>query len=174
MNIKTKLLSIILVLCFAVCALAGCKGDKVDTGSNAGANLIDYVAQTKLNLSSETKKAEVTVKSFIDGDTTHFNVPTDISPDGVLKARYMGINTPESTGKIEPWGKKASNFTKEKLSNAVSIYIESNDSNWNVDSTGGRHLVYIWYKPSENEEYRCLNLDLIQNGLSISCGTMLA
>ena len=171
MKINNKLLSIILVLCFAVCALAGCKGNKVEGGSNAAANLIDYVGETKLNLSSETKKVEVTVKSFIDGDTTHFNVPTDVSPDGVLKARYMGVNTPESTGKIEPWGKKASNFTKEKLSNAVSIYIESDNDVWNVDSTGGRHLVYIWYKTTENDEYRNLNLELIQNGLSISCGT---
>ena len=35
--------------------------------------------------------------------------------NGVLKARYIAINTPESTGSIEPWGKKAANFTKTKL-----------------------------------------------------------
>lgn len=171
MKITNKLLSIIFAIALTVCSLAGCKDNTEGTSSVGSANTIDYVAQTKLNMSSDTKKQEVTVKSYIDGDTTHFNVPTEISADGVLKARYMGINTPESTGKIEPWGKKASNFTKEKLSNAVSIYIESNDDKWNVDSTGGRHLVYIWYKPSENEEYRNLNLELIQNGLSISCGT---
>ena len=171
MKITTKLLSIIFVLCLTVCSLAGCKESTADNSSVGSANLIDYVSQTKLDMNSDTKKQEVTVKSFIDGDTTHFIVPTDISADGTLKARYMGINTPESTGKIEPWGKKASNFTKEKLSGAVSIIVESDNNVWNVDSTGGRHLVYVWYKPSEDAEYRNLNLELIQNGLSISCGT---
>lgn len=171
MKITNKLLSIIFVLCLTVCSLAGCKGGTAGNSSVGSANIIDYVAQTKLNMTSDTKKQEVSVKSFIDGDTTHFNVPTEISADGVLKARYMGVNTPESTGKIEPWGKKASNFTKEKLSNAVSIIVESDNNVWNVDSTGGRHLVYVWYKPSENEDYRNLNLEIIQNGLSIACGT---
>jgi hypothetical protein len=41
-----------------------------------------------------------------------------------------------------------------------------------VDSTGGRHLVWIWYKTAETDDYRCLNLELIQNGLSISCGNV--
>ena len=90
----------------------------------------------------------------------------------MLKARYMGVNTPESTGKIEEWGKKASSFTKEKLSSAVAIMVESNDDKWNVDSSGGRHLLYVWYKPAEDADYRCLNLELIQNGLSIACGTV--
>lgn len=170
MKITTKLLSIIFVLCLAVCSLAGCK-DNAGTASVGATNTIDYVAQTKLDMNSDTKKQEVSVKSFIDGDTTHFNVPTEISADGTLKARYMGVNTPESTGKIEPWGKKASTFTKERLANAVSIIVESDNNVWNVDSTGGRHLVYVWYKSSENSDYRNLNLELIQNGLSISCGT---
>ena len=45
------------------------------------------------------------------------------------------------------------------------------EDKWNVDSTGGRHLVYVWYKPADSDDYRCLNLELIQNGLSIACGT---
>ena len=61
----------------------------------------DYASMVKLNLASETAKQEVTVKTFVDGDTTHFNVPDSIDPDGVLRARYLAINTPESTGKIE-------------------------------------------------------------------------
>lgn len=169
-NIK-KLLSLLLALCLFVACFAGCK-DSTDTQAGTDTTaVVDYVAETKLQLDSSTKKQEVTVKSFIDGDTTHFNVPSDISDDGVLKARYMGINTPESTGKIEEWGKKASNFTKEKLSGAVSIYVESDNDQWNVDSTGGRHLVWVWYKGANDTDYRCLNLELVQNGFSISCGT---
>lgn len=170
-----RLLSLLVVLCLLVTCFAGCKGEDADKGAASGSSsteTVDYVENTKLDLNSTTKKQEVTVKSFIDGDTTHFIVPTDISANGTLKARYMGVNTPESTGKIEPWGKKASKFTKEKLSTAVSIMVESDNDQWNVDSTGERYLVWVWYKPSADADYRLLNLELIQNGLSISCGTV--
>ena len=168
-----KLLSLLLALCLAVCCFAGCQDGKTPQGTEPSeVENVDYVAQTTLDRSSGTLQEEVTVRSFIDGDTTHFNVPTDVSENGVLKARYLCVNTPESTGKIEPWGKKASTFTKETLKNATSIIVESNDSKWNVDSTGGRHLVWIWYKTAETDDYRCLNLELIQNGLSISCGNV--
>ncbi len=170
MKTINKLLSLLLVICILVACFAGCK-DKSATQGGVSGKTVDYVADTKLQMDSSTKKQEVTVKSYIDGDTTHFFVPNDISEDGTLKARYMGINTPESTGKIEEWGKKASNFTKEKLLNAKSIIVESDNDQWNVDSTGGRHLVWIWYKPADDADYRCLNLELVQNGLSISCGT---
>ncbi len=166
-NIK-RILSLLLAFCLTVACFTGCK-DK-GTSTDAG-KTVDYVAETKLQMDSDTKKQEVTVKSYIDGDTTHFIVPSDVSADGVLKARYMGVNTPESTGKIEEWGKKASNFTKDKLASAEAIYIESDNNNWNVDSTGGRHLVWVWYKPTGENDYRCLNLELVQNGLSIACGT---
>ena len=129
---------------------------------------VDYAASVKLDMSSETAKQAVTVKMFIDGDTTHFYVPTSVSGNGVLKARYLAINTPESTGKIEEYGKKASNFTKEKLSSASSIIIESENGTWNADSTGDRYLVWIWYRTSESEEYRNLNLEILQNGLAIA------
>lgn len=129
---------------------------------------IDYAASVKLDMSSSTLKQKVTVKSYIDGDTTHFHVPTSVVDTGVLKARYLGINTPESTGKIEEYGKAASRFTKEKLSNATSVYIESDDGAWNADSTGGRYLVWVWYRTDENAEYRNLNIEILQNGLAIA------
>lgn len=173
MNKFTKLTALLLALILVVGLVAGCQdpADPTTTG-NKPLEVTDYVEKTKLDMTSSTWKMEVTVKSFIDGDTTHFNVPTDISADGTLKARYLCVNTPESTGKIEAWGKKASTFTKETLKKATSIIIESNDDKLNADSTGGRYLLWIWYKTAENEDYRCLNLELIQNGLSISCGTI--
>ena len=169
MKTVKKLISLLLVLCVVVACITGC--DNKTASTQGGSDTVDYVENTKLQMDSTTKKQEVTVKSYIDGDTTHFYVPSEISADGTLKARYMGVNTPESTGKIEEWGKKASSFTKEKLSGAASIIIESDNDQWNLDSTGGRHLVWVWYQPSADADYRCLNLELVQNGLSISCGT---
>lgn len=172
-----KIISLAVLVCMLVSVLAAC--NKTDGGSTdaTGDNntpsgdtgtleSVDYVSNLKLDMNSNTLKQEVEVELYIDGDTTHFEVPSSISANGILKARYLAVNTPESTGKIEEWGKTASNFTKEKLKSAVSIMIESDDSNWNVDSTGARHLVWVWYKTSADADYRNLNLELLQNGLA--------
>ena len=169
-----------LVLLVLACLLVGCFGgcrqtDAGTTGTTTvpttGApviNEVDYAGQVKLNMNSSTAKTEATVKQFIDGDTTHFHVPTSVMPNGVLKARYIAINTPESTGKIEEWGKAAAAFTKEKLSAATSIILESEVAFWDPDSTGDRYLCWVWYRTSEDAEYRNLNIEILQNGLAIA------
>lgn len=129
---------------------------------------IDYAASVKLDNASSTAKAEATVRQLVDGDTTHFDVASDVSATGVLKARYLAINTPETTGKVEPWGKAAAAFTAEKLSSATSIILESDNGTWNPDSTGDRYLVWVWYKSEGDAEYRNLNIEILQNGLAIA------
>ena len=173
-----KTLQALLSLLLVCALLAGCFGGPQETpptsGSTTEAPLTeaqDYVAQLQLNMSSETCKQQVTVKTYVDGDTTHFYVPESISETGVLKARFLAVDTPESTGKIEEYGKAASRFTREKLSGAQSIIIESDDAGWNTDSTGGRYLVWVWYRSSENEPYRNLNIELLQNGLALASST---
>lgn len=133
---------------------------------------VDYVSQVKFDPNDTSKVyAEVTVKNFIDGDTTHFypkgNPSNWIeSEDGSLKARYNSCDTPESTGKVEPWGKKAAYFTRTALENAESIIIQSDTNKWETDSTGERYLVWVWYRNSATEDYKLLNLELIQEGLA--------
>jgi len=127
---------------------------------------IDYAAAVRLDMDSETVKAQVRVRSYIDGDTTHFYVPDGITEGNVLSARYLAVNTPESTGHIEEYGKKASLYTRERLSAATSILIESDDGQWNRDSNGTRFLVWVWYRTDESEEYRNLNIELLQEGLA--------
>ena len=129
---------------------------------------VDLAGSIALDMTSNTLKQEVSVKTFIDGDTTHFHVPTSLMDTGVIKVRYLAINTPESTGKIEEWGKAASTFTKEKLSSATSIVIESDDAKLNADSTGDRYLFWVWYKPEGSDSYRNLNIEILQNGLAIA------
>lgn len=171
---KKRVFALLAALCLLLGCLAGCNGEagetepSVTTGTDGAVDSIDYAGTVELDMDSDTLKQEVTVKAYIDGDTTHFYVPTSIVETGLLKARYLAVNTPESTGKIEEWGKKASSFTKEKLSTASSIIIESDNNTWNLDSTGGRHLVWVWYKPSGSETYRNLNIELLQNGLSVA------
>lgn len=155
-----------LACCFTACVGSG--GPDEGTGDNGPGEFIDYVATQKFDPTSGRAYAEVTVKTFVDGDTTHFNISHPLFETGVLKARYLGINTPESTGQIEPWGKKASNYTKEALKNATSIIVESNTAGWNPDSTGDRFLVWVWYKTADMADYRCLNLEILQNGLAVA------
>ncbi len=162
------------MLCSAllvVPVLAGC-GEEEGGGET---EFIDYVANLKLDMSSDTKKQEVTVRNYIDGDTTHFDPKTNSTITsynaadfaetyGYIKARYLAVNTPESTGDVEKWGKTASNFTHEKLESAKSIIVESDNNKWNIDSTGERYTLWIWYMPQDGTDYRNLNIELLQYG----------
>ena len=158
-----KILSLLLVICL----LAGCQPNQ-DPGESTAPQVqtVDYAASVKLDRENGCKQEEVTIKLHIDGDTVHFN--SQQFDGGVLKARFLGVNTPESTGKIEEYGKTASEFTKEKLANAESIIVESDTANWDADSTGGRYLVWVWYKDKDASEYRNLNIELLQEGLAIA------
>ena len=145
MRALRSILAFSLVLCLILGTLAGCGENPQPTEPSGSTNVegVDYAGQLKLDMNSSTLKLEVTVKTYVDGDTVHFHVPTTVMPGGVLKGRFLAINTPESTGKIEEYGKAASNFTKQTLQNAVSIILESDTSEWNADSTGDRYLVWV-------------------------------
>ena len=197
MNKLSKLLIILVIVsmlagCFTACdvvnGLLGNEDPNVDT-DNTGDNttpddstgnkdenkpatpeFVDYASQLKFDPDSGRLWAYATVLSYIDGDTTHFEVDKSIIADDHVKARYLGINTPESTGVIEPWGKKASNYTKTQLQKATSIIIESDTSTWDLDSTGSRYLLWVWYKTAEDTEYRNLNLEILQQGLAYGSG----
>ncbi|MBO7304643.1 MAG: thermonuclease family protein [Clostridia bacterium] len=183
---NVRFLSLLLLICIIVTSLAACGGGEEppcehknvalgickDCGEKVKAEEKDWATEAKLDMSAPTKKANVSVKIYVDGDTVHFYTSEPgLGTGGVVKARFLAVDTPESTGKIEEWGKKASAFTKSKLETATSIIIESNDENWNVDSTGDRYLLWIWYKPQDSDTYRNLNIELLQNGLAIASNT---
>ena len=164
----SSLISLLLLLCMIIGTLASCviPNTPDDTGEGNQQTHVDYVDQVKFDPDSTTAKQTVTVKMHIDGDTTHFYVPNFFDTNGYIKARYLAVNTPESTGKIEEWGKAASKFTQEKLLNAHSIIVESDTDKWNFDGNG-RYLVWVWYQPEEGAEYRNLNIELLQSGLAV-------
>jgi hypothetical protein len=71
----------------------------------------------------------------------------------------LGIDTPESTGQIEPWGKPASIYTKSKLQNAKEIVLESDEVGTPVfDSTGERYLAWVWYRNEGSTVWRIYTL----------------
>ncbi len=163
MQIRHRMTPILRLLAAGLC-LAVLLGGGRAPAEESGAHT-DYAAALSPDFSSETVKTEGKVRTYVDGDTTHFYVSGEGFPSGVLKARYIGINTPESTGKVEPWGKQAAKFTRERLSSAQRILIESDDGRWNTDNTGGRYLVWVWYSP-DGTAWRNLNIELLQQGLA--------
>ena len=98
---------------------------------------------------------EVVVTTFTDGDTTNF---MDLKTGTRFTVRYLGIDTPEATSKYDPWGIKAGNFVREKLTNAQKIILQSEGP---VTTDGnGRYLAWVWY--IENGQTRLLNLELVE------------
>ena len=91
---------------------------------NSG-KFVDYTKESNVKLTLDYKGKDfykdsieqVNVAYYIDGDTTHFKSINNNTPN--IKIRYYGIDTPESTGKIEEYGEEAKQFTKAKLKNAV-------------------------------------------------------
>ncbi len=80
----------------------------------------------------------VTLNKCVDGDTAYFNLD-----DKVIKTRFLAIDTPESTNEIEEYGKEASKFTCDALTNAKKIEIEY-DENSNKTDKYNRDLVWVW------------------------------
>ena len=147
---------------------------------NVAAAYHDYVkdGSVKLGLDYANKSfytdgiEKVSLLTPIDGDTAHFTTTTT-----TLKARFFGIDTPESTGKVQEWGVPASNFTKKKLQDADkngTIVISSPQSEYGApdpDSTGSRYVSLVWINETKKnapyDELYLLNLWVVQEGLSM-------
>ncbi len=161
-----KLLSLIFVVFLGV-ILVSCDKEKNPPQSN---DPIDYVSQVQLTQSFVGKTfladgiEEVTLHTAVDGDTLHvYNKNGDL-----LKLRFLGVNTPESTAQIEPWGKTAALFTKDLVEKSISIVIQSDGGAAVLDATGTRYLCWVWYKLNESSQYKLLNLELVQVGYSLN------
>lgn len=174
-NIFKKLVLVLFLLGFGF-TFAACEKDPIDddpiiTVDDLTSEYTDGLKLTETYASKDflTQGIEaVTLLRVVDGDTAHF-----LNGNGeTIKIRFLGINTPESTGTIAPWGKKASSYTKIKLMNATEIVIESEVINQaaELDSTGGRYLGYVWYRPSATADLRLLNLEIIEQCFSYFTG----
>ena len=84
------------------------------------------------------EKYPVTLNKCVDGDTAYFKLN-----EKIIKTRFLAIDTPESTNEIEEYGKEASAFTCDSLTNAEKIEIEY-DENSNKTDKYNRDLVWVW------------------------------
>lgn len=104
------------------------------------------------------KLVPVKIGRVIDGDTI-------VTSDG-KKVRLIGVNTPESTTRIEQYGKEASKFTSSKLS-GMQVWMQKDVSE---TDRYGRLLRIIWLEiptndMDENEiRTKMFNADLVLNG----------
>lgn len=158
MGIKKIILSMLAM--FLVFGLTACKPKEPKTPT------LDtrYTDELKLQASFTGKEfikdgiGEVELVRVVDGDTIHVRTNKQN-----ISIRFLAINTPESTGRVEPWGVAASDFVSGILNNAASIVLEADGDR--QDSTG-RYLAFIWYKSSADADYRLINLEIVENAYS--------
>lgn len=99
------------------------------------------LVSAKKKSTRSNEKIQVTLEKCVDGDTARF-----MYKKSNIKARFLAIDTPESvhpTKKVEPFGKEASKYTCDMLSNAKKIVLEY-DINSDKTDKYDRHLVWVF------------------------------
>ncbi|MDO4283250.1 MAG: thermonuclease family protein [Clostridia bacterium] len=123
--------------------------------------VVNEISNDLTNEQIDTSKfQEAYVKRVVDGDTI---IATINNED--YRVRLIGINTPESTTEIEPYGKEASNYTSSILT-GKTIYLEKDVRNTDKYN---RLLRYVWLEiPNEISEdeirNKLFNADLLIKG----------
>lgn len=149
-----------LALVFALVFVWGCE-ESVYEFSTPQTDSLKLTSQYEGKSFLNNGIGKVTLTQNVDGDTAHFKD----SSGQYFTARFLMINTPESTGKVDPWGKASSEYVANILSNAAEIVCESETvgSPALKDTTNKRYLAYVWYRNSTEEDFRLLNLEIVEN-----------
>lgn len=97
----------------------------------------------------------------VDGDTTVF----ELHNGKQITVRYNGINTPESTYRIEAWGFASSKYAKSLFAKAqeegAKIVLQTENINERFDSTGQRYLAWVWFVYPSGDS-RLVNLEMAE------------
>ncbi len=156
------LIVLIAITAFASYFLKDALDEKAQNNLNNTNTNTEIVKNT--NEKEEIELQEAYVTKIIDGDTLGVTI------DGnYYKVRLIGINCPEYTKEIEPYGKEATEYTTEKLYNKT-IYLQKDISNTdNYD----RLLRYVWLNKVETIDEETIknslfNYELVINGLAHS------
>lgn len=174
-------ISLTKIITFAASIFLAAAGTATLGACTGGSKGVDYTTKIKLGLDYQGHNffqdgiGEVKLFTHIDGDTSHFKCVVGDTTT-TLKSRYYGIDTPESTGAIQPWGQEASDYTHAVLdrANANGTIVVSSPFNYygapEADSTGSRYLSLVWVNETKKNapanELRLLNLMIVQDGWS--------
>ena len=161
-------------------SVVSCGGD-----NPSGPTKVDYVHDGSCTLSLDYANKDFYVSGIgefdlwtcIDGDTAHFTPKVTTTSRGIVKSRFYGVDTPESTGRVQPYGKPASDFTKKHLKAAaengtivVACYSDAYGDPAARKDGNDRYLSCIWINEErKNAPYDTLvnlNLWLVQEGYS--------
>lgn len=124
---------------------------------------LSLVAYNFLGFNSEQAGPflEARVQEVIDGDT----VTVVLGSGREEKVRFIGVNTPEISGEIQPYGLEAKAYTKRRLQGR-RIYLELDTSE---RDKYGRLLAYVWLeKPRDTSvpeiRTKMFNAELLLEG----------
>lgn len=112
----------------------------------------------EIDLTDPPRFEQLVVSSIrsVDGDTFAFSIG-----EKEYKLRLLMVDTPESVKKdtpVQPYGKEASDFTKQQLANhQVSLVFDNGD----IVDNYGRLLAYVYVDGDSLQEL------LLENGLGI-------
>lgn len=172
---KVLLSTAITLLGISVVSCGGESGPtKVDYAHNGSCTLeIDYANKDFYQVGI----GEFDLWTCIDGDTAHFTPKVTTTSRVIVKSRFYGVDTPESTGRVQPYGKPASDFTKKHLKAAaengtivVACYSDKYADPEDRKDGNDRYLSCIWINEDrKNAPYDTLvnlNLWLVQEGFS--------
>ena len=113
---------------------------------------------------------EVTLTSCVDGDTARFNYPQiiyDAIPNFSNSTRFLNMDTEETYGTPEEWGKPGSVYTCDLLNSAESIVLQTDPNDDLIDNEDYRRLLaWIWIKLPNEDEYFLLNYMVVKQGLA--------
>ena len=119
-----------------------------NNGNEVKENPVKNSASTTSTSIDESGIVQGIVARVVDGDTAVIRVNGEDR-----RVRFLGVDTPETvhpTKGVQPYGKEASNFTKESLTGRT-VWLEYDK---NPTDRYNRHLAYIWLsKPTKiNDE----------------------
>ncbi len=157
-NLKNIIISILTIIIVIILIILSKNTLFKDNSNLNNSNIDNYSKNPDLEL------VEAKVTKIIDGDTIWVDI------DGEeFKIRFIGVNCPEYTTKIEPYGKEATEFTTKYLTNKT-VYLQSDISD---KDKYDRLLRYVWLEKIDeiNEETiknYLFNAIIVKEGLAKS------
>ena len=100
--------------------------------------IYNFVASPDSLYDADSQKSVATLERVVDGDTVYLNIA-----NRSVKVRLLYIDTPESTKQVEPYGKEASEYTGQLLSQAGLIQVQYNPEGDRKDNYG-RALLWVF------------------------------